>query len=149
MSTPAYGRRTARMQHQLSQIGYQLGGQAGAQLATFLGMSVSDTTLIRILKATETMPCATPKVLGVDDWSLKKGQSYGTILVDLEKQQPIELLPDRESETLATWLKAHPGIEIISRDRANCYSEGAKEGAPDAIQIADRWPPWRGIFLKI
>ena len=110
-------------------------------------MPVSDTTLIRILAGIEKKPLETPKVLGVDDWqyplgSIKKGQTYGTILaaaaVDPEQQKPIELLPDRESDTLASWLKAHPGVEIISRDRASCYSEGAKIGAPNAIQIAGR-----------
>jgi transposase len=78
-------------------------------------------------------------VLGIDDWSFRKGRTYGTILVDLEKQQPVDLLPDRESETLAAWLEEHPGVEIISRDRASAYSEAATKAAPDAIQIADRW----------
>ena len=77
-------------------------------------------------------------MLGIDDWSFRKGKTYGTILVDLEKQRPIDLLPDRESETVVAWLEKHPGVEIISRDRASAYSEAATKAAPDAIQIADR-----------
>lgn len=78
-------------------------------------------------------------MLGVDDWAKRKGRSYGTILVDLEQHRPIDLLPDRESATLASWLKRHPGIEIVSRDRSQAYAAGITEGSPHAVQVADRF----------
>lgn len=77
--------------------------------------------------------------MGIDDWAFRKGTNYGTILVDLEKRKAIDLLPDREMETVKEWLEAHPGIGVISRDRANCYAQAATLGAPNAIQVADRW----------
>ena len=79
------------------------------------------------------------KVLGVDDFAFRKGVTYGTILVDLEHRRPVDLLPDRTAKTLTQWLKSHPEIEIISRDRSTVYAEAARTGAQQAAQVADRW----------
>ena len=134
-----YARRTARLTKHLNQIGCALGGNPGAKLAHFIGMPVSSSTILRILHKIEPEEVVTPRVLGIDDWAFRKGCSYGTILVDLEKRKPIDLLPDREMETIKKWLETRPGIEIVSRDRASCYSKAAELGAPQAIQVADRW----------
>lgn len=135
-----YARRTARFSVALDAISLALGGEAGARLAGRLGMKVSpDTLLRRLLKDSPAAPCETPRVLGVDDWAYRKGQSYGTILIDLEKRRPIDLLPGRTSDTLAQWLVEHPGIEIIARDRSTEYSRAIRQAAPQVQEVADRW----------
>lgn len=135
----AYARRTKRCEIQLQSIGLMLGGNAGARLAQVIGLPVSSDTLLRLVRATTVPHYSTPEVLGIDDFALRKGVTYGTILVDVENRHLIDLLPDREKVTVLAWLKAHPGIKAISRDRGMTYAEASREALPEAIQIADRF----------
>jgi transposase len=134
-----YARRTSRLCDTLRLLGFALGGEAGARTTTRLGMRTSPDTLLRLLRRSSGETPASPRVLGVDEWSYKRGQRFGTILCDLERHCVVDLLPDRSAESWAEWLRQHPGVEIISRDRSSLYAEGAREGAPEAVQVADRW----------
>jgi len=134
-----YARRTLRLAQVLQVLGFALGGEAGTCVAQRLSMRTSADTFLRCIRRAVLPTPATPRAVGVDDWAKRKGARYGTIVVDLELRTPLDLLPDREAVTLQQWLAAHPGIEIISRDRAPQYAEAARVGAPHAVQVVDRW----------
>ena len=134
-----YARKTRRLGAALKDIGFAASCEAAAVLSSKLGMPVSPDVLLKRLRSSEEVQKPTPRVLGVDDWALKKGMNYGTVLVDLEKREVVDLIEDRSAEALNSWLQDRPGVEIISRDRSTEYKKGASEGAPDALQIADRW----------
>ena len=134
-----WARKTVRLVQRLQSIGLALGGAAGTRLVDQLGYRACGSTLLNYLKQLPLPPFDVPKLLGVDDFAFRKGRQYGTILVDLERHQPIALLADRKAETLAEWLTQHPGIEVLSRDRSKIYRSGMSQGAPNALQVADRF----------
>jgi transposase len=140
----AYARKTCRLDGALTWLAFALGGEAGARTAKCLRMITSGDTLLRMIRRASTRTSVMssgnePKVIGVDDWAWRKGCTYGTIVVDLERRKVIDLLPDREAGTLTDWLLAHPTVETVARDRSITYRNGIMMGRPYATQVADRW----------
>lgn len=140
-----YARRTTRVQDLLLAIGFALGGEGGARQSATWRIPVSAATVLQLLRQHAPPPGPTPRVLGVDEFARRKGRTYATILVDLERHAVVDLLPERSNEDFAAWLKAHPGVEVISRDRGEAYGAGASAGAPDAVQVADRWHLYKNL----
>jgi transposase len=128
----SYARMTNRLSEALQSLGFATCGEVGERFAPKLGMQVSGPTLLRRMRTRACPEPSSVRILGIDDWSWKKGVTYGTILVDLESRKPIELLPDRTASTSEAWLRRHPEVEIVSRDRGGDYAAAAKKGAPQA-----------------
>jgi len=134
-----WARVTNRLLAALQALGLATSAQVSERLAPRLGMKVAAPTLLRCVRTIPDPPTAAVQMVGIDDWSLRRSQSYGTILVDLQSHRPIELLADRTAAAVLPWLKAHPDIDVVSRDRASAYADAAHKALPDAIQVADRF----------
>jgi transposase len=136
---PLYARTTTRLGHCQASTGLALGGAAGSRQLARQGMPASRNTVLRRVRSQPPPVYPPPGVVGIDDWAWRKGHRYGTIVVDLERGCPIDVLEDRLTETVAAWLKAHPEVHVVARDRSEAYGAGIRQGAPDAVQVADRF----------
>ena len=137
---PARARESSRLSETVGLVGHTVGGRPAARRLEQLGIGRSADTVLRRVKArAHGRKRRAVRVLGVDDWAWRKQQSYGTLLMDLEQGQVIDLLPERSARSFAAWLREHDGVEIITRDRCGLYADGANQGAPWAAQITDRY----------
>ncbi len=141
-------RRTVRLAWQISQVARELCGRAVARLAGLLAVPVSRSTALRHLRRLPLPQEAVPRVIGVDDFALRRRHRYATIITDAETGRRVAVLPDRERATLESWLREHPGAEVVCRDGSATYAEAIRRALPDAVQVSDRWHLWRNFCDK-
>ena len=138
-----YQRRTPRLAGQVGAVVRELAGRAGTRVLPALAVGVSRHTAIRTLLSLPLPAARVPRVLGVDDFALRRRHRYATILIDAETREQVQVLPDRGADSLEAWLREHPGIEVVCRDGSGAYGEAIRRALPDAVQCGDRWHIWQ------
>ncbi|WP_183107356.1 ISL3 family transposase [Streptomyces sp. 1114.5] len=144
-----YQRRTRRLADQLGEVVQELAGRAGARLSRILACAISRSTALRLLMRQAVPPLRVPRVLGVDDFAVRRRQRYATVLIDAETGERIDVLPDRTTRTLVAWLREHPGAEYVCRDGSGSYGEAIRQALPEAVQVSDRWHLWSNLCGKV
>ena len=144
-----YQRRTNRLTDQLGSVAKELAGRAGARLSRVLACAISRSTALRMLMRQAIPPLRVPRVLGIDDFALKRRHRYATVIIDAETGERIDVLPDRTAQTLIAWLRAHPGAEYVCRDGSGSYGEAIRQALPNAVQVSDRWHLWSNLCGKV
>jgi transposase len=144
-----YQRRTNRLADQLGSVVKELAGRAGARLSRVLACAISRSTALRMLMRRAVPPLRVPRVLGIDDFALKRRHRYATVIIDAETGERIDVLPDRRAETVAAWLREHPGAEYVCRDGSGSYGEAIRQALPEAVQVSDRWHLWSNLCGKV
>ncbi|MFE3997079.1 transposase [Streptomyces goshikiensis] len=143
--TRRYQRRTPALQKVVDAVAVALAGPAGARLLSVLHHTLTWASVLNCLMRIALPARPAPQVLGIDEFALRKGHRYATILIDAESGERIEVLPDRKTETVTAWLKAYPGIEVVCRDRAGGFAQATTNADPTIVQVCDRWHLWHGL----
>ncbi|WP_308020202.1 transposase [Streptomyces sp. LS1784] len=146
--TVRYQRQTPLLQRMVEAVGVVPAGWGGARMLSILNVALSRSSVLSQLMRVPLPPLVTPRVLGVDDFALY-GDTYGTLLVDATTRLPLTLWEGRDAEHLSRWLREHPGVEVACRDGSLTYRQGIADGAPDAVQVSDRFHPWQGLSRRV
>lgn len=145
----AYNRKTLRLAAFFRHLAFSLSAEAASSVSSRYGATLSGDAFLYLIRKEQLPTIEEPRVIGLDDWALKRGKRYGTVICDLERKRPIELLESRKEKVVSAWLKEHPSLQITSRDGSMEYAKALSKGAPQAIQVTDRWHLFHNLNKRI